>query len=147
MKISITLIFTAILLISCENISEPNDGTFDGDIPYGMWVYSENDDSISIYYASNQFEKDKSGFAIEEENIFIERTSGWCATPPLSFYNVEGQWDVFDDHTLKITGAHWMGSDYIRLMEIVSLNKFELKVLFRSLPDSSHLLKKLVDIP
>ncbi len=135
MKIIIVLIITVLILISCKNTSEPNSYQFEGDIPYGVWVHSDDIDSISIYYASNQFEEDKPGFAIEEENLFIERTSGWCATPTLSFSNFEGQWEVFDDHTLRITGAHWMGENYIRLMEIISLKKLKLKVIFRSPPE------------
>ena len=63
MKIIIVLIITALILISCKNTSEPNDYQFAGDIPYGVWVYSADIDSISIYYASNQFEEDKPGFA------------------------------------------------------------------------------------
>jgi hypothetical protein len=135
MKVTITLLITTIILISCKSPSEPNGYQLEGDMPYGTWVYSENSDSISIYYPANQFEEDIPGFAIEEENVFIERTSGWCGTPPLTFFNIEGQWEVFDVHTLKITGAHWMGENYIRLMEIVSLNKNELKVIFRSPPE------------
>jgi hypothetical protein len=134
MKITISLVITIIILISCKTSSEPKYYQFEGNIPYGTWVYVGNDDSISIYYLTNQFEEDKPGFAIEEENVFIERTSGWCATPPLTFFNVEGKWEVFDDNTLKIISSNWIDENYSRLMEIVSLNNNELKVIFRSIP-------------
>ncbi len=135
MKIIIAFMITTIILVSCKNTSEPNDYAIEENIPYGTWVYSENNDSISIYYAAHQFEDDKAGLAFKEDKVFIERTSGWCATPPLSFSNVDGTWEIFDDHTLKITSPNWISENHSRLMVIVSLNKFELKVIFRSLPE------------
>jgi hypothetical protein len=131
----ISLVITMIILISCKSSSEPKYYQIEENVPYGIWVYSGSDDSISIYYPTNQFEEDKPGFAIKEDNVFIERTSGWCATPPLTFFNVEGKWEVFDDNTLKITCSNWIDENYSRLMEIVSLDNGELKVIFRSLPE------------
>ena len=135
MKISISLVITMLILISCKSLSEPKYYQIEGNVPYGTWVYSGNDDSISIYYSTNQFEQDKPGFAIEEENVFIERTSGWCGTPPLTFFNVEGKWEVFDDNTLKITCSNWIDENYSRLMEIAFLSDTELRIIFRSIPE------------
>ena len=129
------LFFTVIILISCRSSSEPENHQFEVNVPYGTWVYLGNVDSISIYYSTSQFEQDKPGIAFEKEYVFIERTSGWCATPPLTFFNVEGKWEVFDDNTLKITCSNWIDENYGRLMEIISLNNNELKVIFRSLPE------------
>ncbi len=136
MKLIISLLFfTSMVFFSCTSSSEPENHQFEAVVPLGTWVYSGNDDSLSIYYSASQFEQDKPGIAFEKEYIFIERTTGWCGTPPLTYSNVEGKWEVFDNNTMKITCSNWINENYGRLMEIVFLSDTELKVLFRSVPE------------
>jgi hypothetical protein len=127
---NISCIVASFILVSCEISNEP----FYNNIPYGTWIFAGSDDSLSIYYYANQFDDDKPGIAIKKENVFIERTAGWCATPPLIYFNIEGKWEVFNDNTLKITCSNWINENYGRLMEIVSLHNNELQVIFHSLP-------------
>ena len=129
------LFFSSMVFFSCTSSSEPENHQFEAVVPLGTWVYSGNDDSLSIYYSASQFEQDKPGIAFEKEYIFIERTAGWCGTPPLTYSNVEGKWEVFDNNTMKITCSNWINENYGRLMEIVFLSDTELKVLFRSVPE------------
>jgi len=123
---SIFFIITFLVFLSCKTSYEPANPK----LPYGIWIYFESDDNVQIYYSAKEFEKDKSGFEIKKNNIFIERTSGWCGTPPVSFYNVEGRWELYNQNILKITTKSWISDDYIRLMEIVSETNEELEVIF-----------------
>ena len=133
MKLTISLCFSiAMVFFSCTNSSEPQNEEI---VPLGTWIYSGNDDSLSIYYSANQFEQDKPGIAFTEESIFIERTSGWCATPPLTFFNIEGKWEVFDNNTMKLTCPNWINENYVRLLEIVFSSDTELRVIYRSVPE------------
>ncbi len=127
MNTFIIFIITFLILVSCKTSYEPANHN----LPYGTWVYSGYSDSLSIYYSASEFEEDKPGFAIKENNEFIERTSGWCGTPPLSYYNIDGKWKFINQNTLKIKTSNWINEDYLRLMEIVSITNNELKVIFR----------------
>ena len=135
MKLFIFLLsFTMIVSFSCDSSSDPQRQQFKVDVPYGTWVYSGNEDSLLVYYSASEFEEDNPGIAFENDNVYIERTAGWCGTPPLTFSNVECKWEVFDNNTLKITCSNWMDENYGRLMEIVHFNNTELKIIFRSNP-------------
>ena len=133
MNLKIYFLFcTALIFYSCISSSEPQ---INENVPLGTWVYSENVDNVFIYYSDAQFEEDKPGIAFQDGSIFIERTSGWCATPPLFYSNIEGKWEVHNNNTMKITCPNWMNENYVRLMEIVSLTDTELKIIYRSVPE------------
>jgi len=123
---AISFIIALVILVSCKTSYEPSGNN----LPYGTWIYSSSNDSVLIYYSASKFEEDKPGFAFKENHDFIERTSGWCGTPPLSYYNIEGRWELFSQNTIKITTPNWINDDYSRLMEIVSLSNNKLKVIF-----------------
>jgi hypothetical protein len=126
------LFYAALLLFSCSTSSEP---LIIENVPLGIWVYSKNIDNISIYYSAVQFETDKPGIALEDKYIFIDRTSGWCATPPLFYSNIEGKWSIYNKNTLKISCPNWINENYFRLMEIVYLSDTELQVIYRDVPE------------
>jgi hypothetical protein len=129
---TIILLLSAIILSSCDNSSDPqNQHT----VPYGTWIYSGTEDNLRVYYSADEFETDNAGISLRPNQLYIERTSGWCGTPPLTFSNTEGQWELFDENTLKITCPNWIDEDYSRIMEIVYLSDTELKVIFHSYPD------------
>ena len=123
---TISFIIVLVILVSCKTSYEPAGNN----LLYGTWIYSRSNDSLLIYYSAPNFEEDKPGFTFKENYDFIERTSGWCGTPPLSYYNIEGKWEMFNHNTIKITTSNWINEDYARLMEIVALSNNELKVIF-----------------
>lgn len=127
MKITFSFIITILLLVSCQTSYEPTNNN----LPYGTWIYSGSSDSLLIYYAASKFEDNRPGIAIKKDNIFIERTSGWCGTPPLSYYNSEGKWEWISQNMIKIITPNWANEDYSRLMEIVSVTNNKLKVIIR----------------
>jgi len=127
MKILIPFIVIVIIVVSCNTSFEPANSQ----IPYGIWVYSRNHDSIHIYSSAKKFERNKPGFAVKKNNVFIERTSGWCGTPPLSYFNVEGKWKSIDENTIEIISQYWSNEKYTRTMKIVSLSGHTLKIIFR----------------
>jgi hypothetical protein len=131
------LIFSLVVLFGCKRSTYPLFQQFDEVVPYGTWVYSGHIDSVLIYYYAEEFEEDNSGIAFESGNVYIERTSGWCGTPPLSYANIEGKWEIMDHNILIITcpDCSWMDENNGRLMEIVDRSKTELRVIFRNIPE------------
>jgi hypothetical protein len=115
-----------LILVSCNTIFEPTNPQ----ITYGYWIYSNNIDSVHVYYFAGNFEKDKPGIAFKKDHVFIEQTSGWCATPPLSFFNIVGKWKQIDENQIEIFSKNWNNEDYSRIMKIISLTAYELRVFF-----------------
>lgn len=56
--------------------------------------------------------KGKYGMMFNKKNIFVERSSGWCATPPLTFNNEKGTWQLKGDTLIiKRQQGHYMGNN------------------------------------
>jgi len=116
------IIFTNIILLSfCKNNDIFNS-------LYGIWVANGNEENISIFKKTLRLEDNKYGFIIYPDGEFIERNSGWCGTPPLSFLNESGQWRKISENLLKITiNREWRNTFQL---EIISANSNELKVIY-----------------
>ena len=123
---SIFFPISVFIFISCQTLFEPANPS---DL-YGHWIYSTSIDSVQVFYYANDFERDKSGIAFKKDNIFVERTSGFCATPPLSFFNIEGKWKRINENQIEIFTQNWNNEDYSRIMKIISHTGNELRVIF-----------------
>lgn len=127
MKIK-TLFFTVmVMIISCQN----NDTvvTNSSNLLIGNWSFEQvnaNNNEIS-YKRTVVLPKEQYGFSLKNDNICVERTSGWCGTPPLSFFNEEGKWERNND-TLKIKRmqGHYAG-DVTFLIVKLTTTKLVLK--------------------
>ena len=64
------------------------------------------------------------GFSFKNHGVYIERSSGWCGTPPLTFFDSEGNWQL-EESILKIDTQSWQG---IVHWEITSLTEEKLSV-------------------
>lgn len=91
MKTVCTLLLS-IFLLACESSSEiPVDP---GNLLIGNWINPEYDDETITYQRSSNLKADAPGVSFKSDATFIRRTSGWCGTPPLSFYDEEGTWNT-----------------------------------------------------
>lgn len=93
--IKITILFSLLVIISsCEKnnqpITEPNIDIF------GVWINPEYSDNEIKFERSKKLLEDDYGISFLSENIFLERHSGWCGTPPLVFSNYQGIWEKKD---------------------------------------------------
>lgn len=68
----------------------------------GTWVNPQyNNGTITFKRASTLIENEY-GLELKENGHCIERTSGFCGTPPITFYDIDGVWEQQND-TLNIT--------------------------------------------
>lgn len=95
---------------------------------YGTWVDDGNDGNISIFKRSSKLDQNKYGFIIYPDGEFVERNSGWCGTPPLTFFNESGKWRKISETLLEITINRDWRPTY--KMEIQSNSENILKVIF-----------------
>lgn len=95
MKTLTTLFIICLLFFSCQKKEEQS--------LLGTWVkpqYNTNATEYQFEKADN-FLKNEYGVSFLKNNIFIERHTGWCGTPPLHYSNYEGTW-AFKDSIITI---------------------------------------------
>ncbi|PQJ80023.1 hypothetical protein [Polaribacter porphyrae] len=92
MKFKIHLLLALVLLISsCEN----NDVSIDQDnLLLGNWVAPIYDGETTTFERSGSLPDEAYGISFKQDGSFLERTSGFCGTPPLTFFNVEGNFEL-----------------------------------------------------
>lgn len=93
------LLLIVLFISSCSN-NEVLNVELDVDI-LGVWVNPEYSESTIKFERADKLLENGYGISFEEKNVFVERNSGWCGTPPLSFSNYTGSWSK-NDSILKI---------------------------------------------
>ncbi|QOD59922.1 hypothetical protein H9I45_11255 [Polaribacter haliotis] len=84
------LVFAIFTLFSCESNQEIK---IDSDnLLLGSWIEPDFSGETTTFKRGNDLPKEGYGVSFKLENEFTERTSGFCGTPPLTFFNNEGTW-------------------------------------------------------
>lgn len=81
----------------------------------GYWINPVYTDSVTTFERANRFKDDAYGVAFLTENISLERSSGWCGTPPLIFADFQGKWKkndsiitiTIDNGMAGVVDNHW----------------------------------------
>lgn len=91
MKNIFTLTVLFLTLYSCQKNDEITIN--DSNLLLGKWSeVTYNGESIEFNRVNNLPSEDY-GVSFEEKGIFKQRTSGFCGTPPLTFFTQEGKWE------------------------------------------------------
>jgi hypothetical protein len=99
----------------------------------GIWINDGFRDDFTIYKRSDEF-TDNYCYLFKSDGTLTERQNvGWCGTPPISYADYEGTWEIANDTLISITVGSWNGDRSYRL-DIESVNSLELKVII--VPDS-----------
>ncbi len=66
------------------------------DMIIGSWIapeYASNDSTYSISYKrASALQGNKPGISFLANAVYVNRNSGWCGTPPLSYFDYQGTW-------------------------------------------------------
>jgi hypothetical protein len=124
-RIPLLIVALGILLNSCTR----DDIDFDPDnLLIGAWIFSEYQDNLYIYNRSNEF-TDNQCYKFNIDGTLIERkNSGWCGTPPISYADYSGTWNLLNDTLIQVNVAFWGGNTTYKL-DIESINSTSLKVV------------------
>ena len=77
----------------------------------GTWIYADWEDGGIVFQKENDFAKDKGGIQFLENGKLIKRqNAGWCGTPPITYHNYKGTWEITPNSTVKISYAFWGGT-------------------------------------
>lgn len=126
MKILLLSVFILAGLTSCEN-KEDDFYIEPGNLLLGIWTFAEGYDNVSVYSRSPDF-TDSRCYKFNGDGSMIERNIlGWCATPPVTYENYNGKWDIDSDNSIRINVRYWGGITNYRLV-IKSLTVDSLKI-------------------
>jgi len=105
----------------------------------GSWIMPLYSSETTTYKRGNSLPNDAYGISFSENGEFIERSSGWCATPPLSYFDYIGSFEI-EETLIKITTESYPNSYQ---WKIVSLTEREL-VVKRELTEQEKEHKNLI---
>jgi hypothetical protein len=118
-------IFLAIILSSCtkEKIKiDPNN------LIIGIWNYSDYSNNAMVFTRSEKF-IDNICYKFNSDGTLIERNiSGWCATPPVSYTDYQGQWAVLNDTLIQLNVTYFDGLRSYKL-DVKSVDSNSLKII------------------
>ena len=124
------ILLLAALLVSCEENLAEADALGENAGIVGTWIADGYEDDLTLLLRGEELDQSKYGFTIREDGTFIERkNAGWCGTPPITYDNFEGSWEVLSDSLLDITVAYWGGTMTYQ-MRIVFLDEEALKIRY-----------------
>ncbi len=86
-----TFLFLLIVAhIGCESDNDPIINESDKLI--GSWINPVYNDSELKLERANALKKNEYGISFLTKSKFVERSSGWCGTPPITFSDFQGTW-------------------------------------------------------
>jgi hypothetical protein len=121
-------IFLGALIFSCtkdEIKIDPNNPLI------GIWNYSSQETNTLVFTRSQEF-SDNYCYRFNVDGTLIERNiSGWCATPPVSYTNYQGNWTMQNDTLINVNVTYYDGKRNYKLA-IEEVNANSLKLIYRS---------------
>lgn len=96
MKKIVAILVIAFTIVSCNDNNE-NVEFNPNNLLLGHWKFEKNNFGEIIFVRTSSLPSEEYGVSFLENGKYIERTSGFCATPPLSYWNVEGTYNVESD--------------------------------------------------
>lgn len=107
MKRAFSILVVLFFVFSCSDndpIINPNN------LLLGNWSHASfNGGKINFKRVQNLPNEDY-GISFKTNNIFLERSSGWCGTPPLLFTNSEGTWQLPESELIDIHLQNFPGN-------------------------------------
>ncbi len=114
MKTGYTLII-ALLLLACQSNTDIDINS--ENLLIGNWVNPSYENESITFQRAASLKKNAPGVSFQKNSVFIERTSGWCGTPPLTFYDEQGTWET-QDSLILITNENFPGNFNWRIISL-----------------------------
>ncbi|PCH76922.1 MAG: hypothetical protein COB98_04850 [Flavobacteriaceae bacterium] len=89
----ILLVFLSFYLFSCAESQENSTAPY-GERLLGAWVHPVYKENVVSYEKGTGLIANDYGILFQANHVFTDRNSGFCGTPPLTFMNSNGTWEV-----------------------------------------------------
>jgi len=123
LKYLILLCSLALLSYSCE---ENSMNINDDNLLLGSWIEPKYEGERITFKRSNKLLDKSYGITFIQNGSFTEKTSGFCGTPPLSFFNIEGTF-ALDNNLISISNEGYTSSYIWTILELTE-NKLVVKI-------------------
>lgn len=125
------LIIIGTLLFISIGCSKDNIQVDPDNLLIGVWKYSDFNNNDNIYIRSNEFIENHC-YEFNSDGTMTERkNSGWCGTPPITYADYPGTWNIINDTLIQISVGYWGGTTKYKL-DIQSVDSNILKVSYVS---------------
>ncbi|MBJ6368362.1 hypothetical protein [Snuella sedimenti] len=105
----------ALCLFSCQSNSDIDIDP--ENLLIGNWIAPKYENETTIYQRASKLQDNAPGVSFQKNAIFTQRTSGWCGTPPLTFYDETGAWET-QESLILITDLNFPGNYNLRIISI-----------------------------
>lgn len=123
LKKNLLLLLTVFIINSCQQNDEIEVNL--NDLLIGNWVSGTYQNETLTFQRVNSLNDDAYGISFKSNGNFIERSSGWCGTPPLTFFDYQGSWQT-ENTLIKIVSSNSFNGGIN--WRVVSLTETELIV-------------------
>ncbi|HBC78188.1 MAG TPA: hypothetical protein DEO60_13680 [Bacteroidales bacterium] len=125
------LIIICTLLFISIGCSKDNIQIDPGNLLIGTWNYSDYNENDNVFIRSNEFTENHCYKFNSDGTMTEKKNSGWCGTPPISYAEYPGTWNIINDTLIQISVGYWGGNTKYKL-DIQSLDPNFLKVSYVS---------------
>lgn len=105
------------VIISCQ---KNDDIKIDSEnLLLGVWTNSTYDSNTNTttFERVGELPDEEYGVSFQEDGTYINRSSGWCGTPPLTFFNIEGTF-ILDKDIVKVNIQDFPGNFQWKIVEV-----------------------------
>jgi len=138
MKTKILFLFV-ILIFACDSnnnaIPDPDN------LLIGSWVEPDYSEEQTVFKRAAALPDNGRGILFKANGDFVERSSGWCGTPPLTFSDYNGNWEL--ENALVTINQEFYPINYA--WRIVSVSETEL-IVKRELTEQEIDHQNLMDL-
>ncbi len=111
----------------------------------GNWVKPVYKNDTIIFNRAKVLDKNKYGISFAKNGVFTERTSGWCGTPPLSFFDNKGSWTL-QEKLIKVDVTDFPGDFNWSLISLSETTLVVKRALTEQEREHQHLLNLFNEI-
>lgn len=83
----------------------------------GNWILEKSENNKSTFKRVNELPQNNYGVSFKQENKFMQRTTGWCGTPPITYFDAPGTYSV-TNKLITVTTDHYMGNFTWRIQSL-----------------------------
>ncbi len=90
----------------------------------GTWVYHGEK---AAYAKQRSIPKGRCFIFKKGGKLIVRQNAGWCGTPPITYRNFEGSWELTSDSTIRLSYKNWIDTTTTE-WKVSSLTKRWLKM-------------------
>jgi hypothetical protein len=136
MKNLFTIFAFSLLILACkdEGISPDLTNLEGQENLIGVWEYNSYEQLTDSTYAEvyqrvDRIADDEAGITFKNNGVFLSKqNSGWCGTPPISYAEYNGKFNIESESVINIDSKYWGGRMSYKV-KVLELTNGSLKVM------------------